>query len=151
MAGSLNKVQIIGKLGRDPESRSFQNGGKVVNLRVATSETWKDKNSGEKKEKTEWHSVAIFNEATGNFAENYLRKGSTVYVEGSLETRKWQGQDGQDKYSTEIVVRPYGGEVIALDKPSGSGRGDTSVAANGGERGRQPVPFDDTDADSVPF
>ncbi|WP_333818468.1 single-stranded DNA-binding protein, partial [Tabrizicola sp.] len=106
MAGSVNKVILIGNLGRDPEVRSFQNGGKVVNLRIATSDTWRDKQTGERKERTEWHSVAIFNEALGRIAEQYLKKGSTVYIEGQLETRKWQDQSGQDKYSTEVVLRP---------------------------------------------
>jgi single-strand DNA-binding protein len=126
MAGSVNKVILIGNLGRDPEVRSFQNGGKVVNLRIATSETWRDRNSGEKKERTEWHSVAIFNEALGKIAEQYLKKGSTVYIEGQLETRKWQDQSGQDKYTTEIVLRPYSGNLTLLggrDGGSGSGGG----------------------------
>jgi single-strand DNA-binding protein len=129
MAGSVNKVIIVGNLGRDPESKSFQNGGKVVNLRIATSETWKDKMSGERKEKTEWHSVAIFQEAAANFAEKYLRKGSKVYVEGQLETRKWQDQSGGDKYSTEVVIRPFAGTLTSLDGPSGGGQG------GGGNRG----------------
>jgi hypothetical protein len=116
MAGSVNKVILIGNLGRDPEVRSFQNGGKVVNLRIATSETWRDKQTGERKERTEWHSVAIFNEALGKIAEQYLKKGSTVYIEGQLETRKWQDQSGQDKYSTEVVLRPL------WRKPHASGR-----------------------------
>ncbi|MBX9815954.1 MAG: single-stranded DNA-binding protein, partial [Sphingomonas sp.] len=104
MAGSVNKVILVGNLGRDPETKSFQNGGKVVNLRIATSETWKDRNSGERKERTEWHSVAIFNEALAGVAERYLRKGSKVYIEGQLETRKWQDANGQDRYSTEVVL-----------------------------------------------
>jgi single-strand DNA-binding protein len=104
MAGSVNKCIIVGNLGRDPESRSFQNGGKVVNLRIATSESWKDKTSGERKERTEWHSVAIFTEGLCNVAEKYLRKGSKVYIEGALQTRKWQDQAGADKYATEIVL-----------------------------------------------
>ncbi|MBL8563480.1 MAG: single-stranded DNA-binding protein [Gemmobacter sp.] len=119
MAGSVNKVIIVGNLGRDPEVRSFQNGGKVVNLRIATSETWRDRNSGERKERTEWHSVAIFNENLAKIAEQYLRKGSTVYIEGQLETRKWQDQSGQDRYTTEIVLRQYRGELTLL-----GGRGD---------------------------
>ena len=114
MAGSVNKVIIVGNLGRDPEVRTFQNGGKVVNLRIATSETWRDKASGERKERTEWHSVAIFNENIARIAEQYLRKGSTVYVEGQLETRKWQDQSGQDKYTTEIVLRPFNGDLKLL-------------------------------------
>ncbi len=121
MAGSVNKVILIGNLGRDPEVRTFQNGGKVVNLRIATSETWKDRNSGERKERTEWHSVAIFNEPLGRVAEQYLRKGSKVYLEGQLETRKWQDQSGQDKYSTEVVLRPYTGNLTMLDGRDGGG------------------------------
>ena len=119
MAGSVNKVIIVGNLGRDPEVRSFQNGGKVCNLRIATSETWKDRNTGERREKTEWHSVAIFSEPLARIAEQYLRKGSKVYVEGQLETRKWQDQSGQDRYTTEIVLRPYRGELTLLDSRSG--------------------------------
>lgn len=119
MAGSVNKVILIGNLGRDPEIRTFQNGGKVVNLRIATSETWRDKDSGDRKERTEWHSVAIFNEGIAKVAEQYLRKGSTVYIEGQLETRKWQDQSGADRYTTEIVLRPYGGQLTMLDGPSG--------------------------------
>ncbi len=127
MAGSVNKVIIIGNLGRDPEVRSFQNGGKVVNLRIATSETWRDKQSGERKERTEWHSVAIFNEGIAKIAEQYLKKGSTVYIEGQLETRKWQDQSGQDKYTTEIVLRPYNGNLTLL-----GGRGDGGGGGGGG-------------------
>lgn len=127
MAGSVNKVIIIGNLGRDPEVRSFQNGGKVVNLRIATSETWRDRNSGERKERTEWHSVAIFNENLAKIAEQYLRKGSTVYIEGALETRKWQDQSGQDRYTTEIVLRPYNGNLTLL-----GGRGDGGGSGGGG-------------------
>lgn len=119
MAGSVNKVIIIGNLGRDPEVRTFQNGGKVCNLRVATSEQWKDRNTGERRERTEWHTVAIFSEPLVRIAEQYLRKGSKVYLEGQLETRKWQDQSGQDRYSTEVVLRPYKGELTLLD-----GRGD---------------------------
>ncbi len=114
MAGSVNKVILIGNLGRDPEVRTFQNGGKVVNLRIATSETWRDKASGERKERTEWHSVAIHSEPLAKIAEQYLRKGSTVYIEGQLETRKWQDQSGADRYSTEIVLRPFRGELTLL-------------------------------------
>ena len=119
MAGSVNKVILVGNLGRDPEVRSFQNGGKVVNLRIATSETWKDKASGERKERTEWHSVSILNEPVGKIAEQYLRKGSKVYIEGQLETRKWQDQAGADKYSTEVVLRPFSGSLTLLDGPGG--------------------------------
>lgn len=122
MAGSVNKVTILGNLGRDPEVRTFQNGGKVCNLRIATSESWKDKNSGERKERTEWHSVAIFSEGLARVAEQYLRKGSKVYLEGKLETRKWQDQSGQDKYSTEIVLRGFGDQLVMLDGKDGSGQ-----------------------------
>lgn len=130
MAGSVNKVILVGNLGRDPESRSFQNGGKVVNLRIATSESWKDKNSGERKEKTEWHSVAIFNEGLANVAERFLRKGSKVYIEGALQTRKWQDAQGQDKYSTEIVLQGFNSVLTMLDGAPGGGGG-----AGGGSRG----------------
>ena len=115
MAGSVNKVILVGNLGRDPESRTFQNGGKVVNLRIATSESWKDRNSGERKEKTEWHSVAIFNEGLANVAERYLRKGSKVYIEGQLQTRKWQDQSGADRYSTEVVLQNFNSNLTMLD------------------------------------
>ena len=128
MAGSVNKVIIVGNLGRDPESKSFQNGGKVVNLRIATSESWKDKNSGERKEQTEWHSVAIFNEALGGVAERYLRKGSKVYIEGALKTRKWQDAQGQDRYSTEIVLQGFNGVLTMLDGAPGAG----GVGGSGG-------------------
>lgn len=129
MAGSVNKVIIVGNLGRDPESRTFQNGGKVVNLRIATSETWKDRNTGERKERTEWHSVAIFNEGLANVAERYLRKGSKVYIEGQLQTRKWQDQNGQDRYSTEIVLQGFNSVLTMLDGAPGGGGG-----AGGGAR-----------------
>ena len=133
MAGSVNKVILLGNLGRDPEVRSFQNGGKVVNLRIATSETWRDKATGERKERTEWHSVAIFNENIGKIAEQYLRKGSKVYVEGQLETRKWQDQSGADRYSTEVVLRPYTGSLTLLDgRESGGGAGGSGGDDRGG-------------------
>ena len=123
MAGSVNKVIIVGNLGRDPETRTFQNGGKVCNLRIATSENWKDRNTGERRERTEWHSVAIFSEPLARIAEQYLKKGSKVYIEGQLETRKWQDQSGQDRYSTEVVLRPYRGELTLLDSRGGGGDG----------------------------
>lgn len=133
MAGSVNKVIIVGNLGRDPEVRSFPNGGKVVNLRIATSETWRDKSSGERKERTEWHSVAIFNEGLAKIAEQYLKKGSTVYIEGQLETRKWQDQSGADRYTTEIVLRQYRGEMTLLGgRDSGGGGGGNYDAGGGG-------------------
>lgn len=137
MAGSINKVILIGNLGRDPEVRSFQNGNKVCNLRIATSETWKDKNSGERREKAEWHTVAIFNDGLVRIAEQYLKKGSKVYIEGQLETRKWQDQSGADKYSTEVVLRAYGGTLTMLDGPSGSGNSGGGGYDQGGGYGQQ--------------
>ena len=133
MAGSLNKVMIIGNLGADPEIRSFQNGGKVCNLRIATSENWKDKTSGERQERTEWHSVAIFSEGIIGVAERYLRKGSKVYVEGQLQTRKWQDQSGNDRYSTEVVLRGFNGTLTMLDGPGG-GSGSGGGGGGGGQR-----------------
>ena len=161
MAGSVNKVILVGNLGRDPEVRTFQNGGKVCNLRVATSERWKDRNTGEQREKTEWHSVAIFSEPLARVAEQYLRKGSKVYLEGQLETRKWQDQSGQDRYSTEVVLRPYKGELTILDSRggdssggymedrSGGGYGGGAPAQQGGGFGG-PAPAGDID-DEIPF
>ena len=157
MAGSVNKVILVGNLGRDPEVRTFQNGGKVVNLRVATSERWRDKNTGENREKTEWHSVAIFSEPLARVAEQYLRKGSKVYLEGQLETRKWQDQSGQDRYSTEVVLRPYRGELTMLDgrgEGGGGGGGYMSDQSGGGSYGGGPsgggAPARDID-DDIPF
>lgn len=136
MAGSVNKVILIGNLGRDPEVRTFQNGGKVCNLRIATSENWKDKNTGERREKTEWHSVAIFSEPLARVAEQYLRKGSKVYLEGQLETRKWQDQSGQDRYSTEVVLRPYTSTLTMLDgRGEGGGGGGGTYGGGGGDYG----------------
>jgi single-strand DNA-binding protein len=132
MAGSVNKVILIGNLGRDPEVRTFQNGGKVCNLRIATSETWKDKNTGERKERTEWHSVAIFNEGLVRIAEQYLKKGSKVYIEGQLQTRKWQDQSGQDRYSTEVVLQGFGGTLTMLDGRDGGGGGGGYGGGQGG-------------------
>jgi len=123
VAGSVNKVILVGNLGRDPESRSFQNGGKVVNLRIATSDSWKDRNSGERREKTEWHSVAIFNENLANTAERFLRKGSKVYLEGQLQTRKWTDQQGQERYSTEVVLQGFNAQLVLLDRREGEGGG----------------------------
>jgi single-strand DNA-binding protein len=123
MAGSLNKVMLIGNLGADPEIRSFQNGGKVANLRIATSEQWKDRNTGERQERTEWHTVAIFSEGLIGVVERYLRKGSKVYIEGSLQTRKWQDQQGNDRYSTEVVLRGMNGTLTMLDGAPGGGGG----------------------------
>ncbi len=135
MAGSVNKVILVGNLGRDPEVRSFQNGGKVVNLRIATSENWKDKGSGERKERTEWHSVAIFDENLARVAEQYLKKGSTVYIEGQLETRKWQDQSGQDRYSTEVVLRPFRSSLTMLGGRGDGGGGGGSGGDDGGDYG----------------
>ena len=115
MAGSVNKVIIMGNLGKDPEIRNFPNGGKVCNFSVATSETWRDRNSGEKQERTQWHNISILSDPLVNIAERFLRKGSKVYLEGQLETRKWQDNSGADRYSTEIVLRPYKGEITLID------------------------------------
>jgi single-strand DNA-binding protein len=148
MAGSVNKVILVGNLGADPEVRRLGNGEPVVNLRIATSETWRDKQSGERKEKTEWHSVVIFNENIAKVAEQYLKKGSKVYLEGQLQTRKWQDKTGADRYSTEIVLQRYRGEMTLLDGRSegggasggmGGGRDqmeDRSGGGGGGEFGR---------------
>ncbi|WP_252259949.1 single-stranded DNA-binding protein [Erythrobacter aurantius] len=132
MAGSLNKVMLIGNLGADPEVRTFQNGGKVCNLRVATTETWKDRNSGERQERTEWHTVAIFNEGLAGVAERYLKKGSKVYIEGQLQTRKWQDQNGNDRYSTEVVLRGPNSVMTMLDSAGGGGGG---MGGGGGRSG----------------
>jgi len=145
MAGSVNKVIIIGNLGRDPEVRSFQNGGKVCNLRVACSETWKDKSTGEKKERTEWVSVAIFSDGLVRVAEQYLRKGSKVYIEGKLQTRKWQDQSGADRYSTEVVLQGFDATLIMLD-----GRGGDSGGHGGYSQDQQNPPSRDLD-DEIPF
>src|SRR6201986_2646588 len=123
MAGSVNKVILIGNLGADPEIRRTQDGRPIANLRLATSESWKDKTTGERKEKTEWHRVVIFNENLCRVAAQYLKKGSTVYIEGSLPTRKWQDQSGQDKYSTEVVLQNFRGELTLLDRAGGAGAG----------------------------
>ncbi|MEP3636328.1 MAG: single-stranded DNA-binding protein [Paracoccaceae bacterium] len=132
MAGSVNKVILIGNLGRDPEVRTFQNGGKVCNLRIATSENWKDRNTGERRERTEWHSVAIFQEGLVRIAEQYLRKGSKVYIEGQLQTRKWQDQSGQDRYSTEVVLQGFGGTLTMLDGRDGQSGGGGNYGGGGG-------------------
>jgi len=171
MAGSVNKVILVGNLGRDPESRSFQNGGKVVELRIATSESWKDRNSGERKEKTEWHTVKVFSEGLANVAEKYLRKGSKVYLEGALQTRKWQDQSGADRYSTEIVLQGFNATLVLLDRREGEGGGrggweedagggdfNSSFVGGGAPRGAgtaagagRPAAFDSDLDDDVPF
>lgn len=131
MAGSVNKVIIIGNLGADPEVKAMPSGDRMAKFPVATSETWRDKSSGERREKTEWHNVVIFNENLAKVAENYLKKGAKVYIEGSLQTRKWQDQNGQDRYSTEIVLQKYRGELTMLD-----GKGDGGGSGGGGNYGR---------------
>ena len=161
MAGSVNKVILIGNLGRDPEVRTMQSGGRVCNLSVATSESWRDKSSGERKERTEWHRVVVFNDNLVKLCESYLRKGSKVYIEGQLETRKWQDQSGQEKYSTEVVLRPFRGEITMLDSRAGGG-GDSggegggfgggdvgSSGGSGGGRGSAPARGDLDD--DIPF
>ena len=135
MAGSLNKVMLIGNLGADPEIRSFQNGGRVANLRIATSETWKDRNTGERQERTEWHTVAIFSEGLVNVVENYLKKGSKVFIEGQLQTRKWQDQSGNDRYSTEVVLRGFNGTLTMLDGRGEGGGGGGRSGGGGGQGG----------------
>jgi single-strand DNA-binding protein len=134
MAGSVNKVILVGNLGADPEVRSFQNGGKVCNLRIATSESWKDRNTGERQERTEWHTVAIFSEGLAGVAERFLRKGSKVYIEGQLRTRKWQDQSGNDRYSTEVVLQGPGAVLTMLDgaQGGGGGGGQRSGGSSGG-------------------
>ena len=161
MAG-VNKVILVGNLGADPESRSFANGGEVVNLRVATSETWKDRD-GNRQEKTEWHSVVIFNENLGRVAKSYLRKGSKVYLEGQIQTRKWQDQSGADRYTTEIVLQKFRGELVLLDAREGGAGGGSRSSDEGGFGGSaggggakpqsrpQPAAFDTELDDDVPF
>ena len=153
MAG-VNKVILVGNVGRDPESRTMNNGGKVVNLSVATSETWRDKNSGERQEKTEWHRVVIFNEKLGEVAERFLKKGSKVYVEGALQTRKWTDQSGAEKFSTEIVLQKFRGELVLLGEKGGgtqhAGSDDgeyESAAKSAGSAPRKAAPLDD----EIPF
>jgi single-strand DNA-binding protein len=146
MAGSVNKVILVGSLGADPEVKSFQNGGRIANLRVATSEVWKDKQTGERKERTEWHSVTINGDGLINVAERYLRKGSKVYIEGQLRTRKWKDQAGNDRYSTEINAR----ELTMLDGPNGGQRERKAVDPNNQELRKEFAAQDDLD-DSIPF
>lgn len=135
MAGSVNKVILIGNLGRDPEIRSTQDGREIANLAIATSETWKDRSSGERKEKTEWHRVVIFSDGLVNIAKNYLKKGSKVYIEGALQTRKWTNKEGQEQYSTEVVLQNYGGTLTMLD---GKGEGSSSGGGDYGSRESRP-------------
>jgi single-strand DNA-binding protein len=149
MSGSLNRVSLIGNLVADPEVRHMQDGNPVVNLRLATSESWKDKTSGERKEKTEWHRVVIFNENLAKIAENYLRKGAKVYIEGQLQTRKWTDKDGQEKYTTEVVLQRYRGELTMLDSKGGSYSTDNNDAGDSAGGAKQPRVLDD-DSD-IPF
>jgi single-strand DNA-binding protein len=137
MAGSVNKVILVGNLGADPETRSFQNGGKVCNLRIATSESWKDRNTGDRQERTEWHTVAIFSEGLVGVAERFLRKGSKIYIEGQLRTRKWQDQNGQDRYSTEVVLQGPGAVLTMLDGAPGAGGGERGGGSGGSYGGGQ--------------
>ena len=152
MAGSVNKVILVGNLGQDPEVRSFQNGGKIASLRIATSESWKDRNTGERKERTEWHTVAIYSEPLVRVAEQFLKKGSKVYVEGQLETRKWQDQQGNDRYSTEVALRPFSSELHMLDGKAGGSAGDDrgNGYGAGGSPSSQPSGRPDFD-DDIPF
>jgi single-strand DNA-binding protein len=174
MSGSVNKVILVGNLGADPEVKSFQNGGKVANLRIATSESWKDRNSGEKKDRTEWHTVAIFSEGLVSVAERYLRKGSKIYIEGQLRTRKWQDQSGNDRYTTEVVLQGFDAKLVMLDGAQGGGggggrsegwgqggddaggrsggRGGMGGGASGGNAGRGGSAFNDGfEDDDIPF
>lgn len=146
MAGSVNKVILVGNLGRDPEVRTMNNGDKVVNLSLATSETWKDKATGERKEKTEWHRVVVFNENIAKVCENYLKKGSTVYVEGSLQTRKWTDQSGAEKYSTEVVLQRFNGVLTML-----GGRSDSGQERQAEQPKQSSGQYDHIDDDSIPF
>jgi single-strand DNA-binding protein len=159
MAGSVNKVILVGNLGKDPEVRRLASGEPVVNLRIATSENWRDKTTGERKERTEWHSVVIFNENLAKIAEQYLRKGSKVYVEGQLQTRKWQDQQGQDRYSTEVVLQRFRGELALLDsrgaaENAGFSNGDDfgqSSPLTPPKQGAKPKDFSRDLDDEVPF
>lgn len=141
MAGSLNKVQLIGNVGADPEIKSLNSGDRVANLRIATSESWKDKSTGEKREKTEWHSVVVFGDGLVKVIESYVTKGSKIYISGALQTRKWQDQSGADRYSTEIVLKPFNGELILL---SGRGEGGGSGGGDAGHGGSQGAPAQQT-------
>lgn len=150
MAGSVNKVILIGNLGADPEIRQTKDGRPIANLRIATSETWKDRNSGERREKTEWHRVVIFSEGLTRIAEQYLQKGSKVYIEGQLQTRKWQDQNGQDRYSTEVVLQGFGGTLTMLDGRRDGGSSDYGSSSGGAmeeQSGGQSFELDD----DIPF
>jgi len=148
MMGTINKVILIGNLGADPEIRSFSNGGRVANLRIATTEVWKDRETRERREKTEWHRIVIFSENLVSFCERYLKKGDKIYVEGALETRKWTDENGQDRYSTEVTVRPFRGEITKLNPSGGRDNGD-GERVSGGTSSRAPE-MADLD-DEIPF
>lgn len=151
---SVNKVILVGALGADPEVKSFQNGGRICNMRLATSESWKDKQSGEKKERTEWHSVTVNSDGLVGVAERFLKKGSKVYVEGKLQTRKWQDQSGNDRYSTEIVVGGFDGKLVMLDGAKGGAETQHNIAQSGGNAGQRGGDFGGADFDlddDVPF
>jgi single-strand DNA-binding protein len=150
MAGSVNKVILIGAVGKDPEVRTTQDGTKIVNLSLATSETWNDRASGERKERTEWHRIAIYNDRIADAAEKYVRKGAKIYVEGSIQSRKWTDQAGQEKYSTEIVIGRFNGTMTMLDRPNGGGGSSGSQQRSGGGGTRQSAPQPDLD-DAIPF
>jgi single-strand DNA-binding protein len=155
MAGSVNKVILVGNLGKDPEIRSFQNGGRVASFSLATSESWKDKSTGEKKDRTEWHRVSVLNDKLVEIVERYVKKGSKLYIEGQLETRKWTDKDGQEKYTTEVVLRPFRGEITMLDS-AGGGRGmapsnDEGAPAFGGSSGGGNIGSSADLDDSIPF
>ena len=151
MAGSVNKVILVGNVGQDPEVRQFQNGGQVCSFSLATSENWKDRNTGERREKTEWHRISVFSEGLIRVVQNYVKKGSKLYIEGQLETRKWQDQSGQDRYSTEVVLRPYNSTMVMLDGRGGGDAGGDSFggASSGGSIGSA-APASDLD-DEIPF
>jgi single-strand DNA-binding protein len=154
MAGSVNKVILVGNLGKDPEIRAFQNGGRVASFSIATSESWKDKSTGEKKDRTEWHRVSVLNDKLVEIVERYVKKGSKLYIEGQLETRKWTDKDGQEKYTTEVVLRPYRGEITMLDSAGKGGgasmSGPDEAAAFGSSSGGSIGSSADLD-DSIPF
>ena len=156
MAGSVNKVILVGNVGKDPETRTFNNGGKVCNFSMATSENWRDKQSGERRESTQWHNIAIFNETLITVVENYVKKGSKLYIEGQLQTRKWQDRDGNDRYTTEVVLQRFRGELVLLDSRGGSGGGGGGYNMNqgGGSRSASTMegPKEDFDLDDeIPF
>ena len=158
MAGSVNKVILVGNVGQDPEVRQFQNGGQVCSFSLATSENWKDKNTGERREKTEWHRISVFNEGLIRVIQSYVKKGSKLYIEGQLETRKWQDRDGNDRYTTEVVLRGYGGNLTMLDSRNGGGSGYSQDQMGGGGYGggpRQmegpPQDFSQDLDDEIPF